>query len=171
MNTSFEKQGAHKTTTTWLTPIEIIRSLGEFDLDPCTPPTMPWETAKQHYTEKDNGLVQHWFGRVWLNPPYGSDIMAKFLEKMALHGNGIALTFTRLETKQFHQWVFPYADALFFKRGRIHFLNEAGIIPSGTNGPGVGSVFIAYGRSNVFALRDSGMDGKLVLLNQNIRLQ
>jgi hypothetical protein len=49
MNTSFEG----KTETgkdEWLTPPEIIKSLGEFDLDPCSPINRPWDTAKNHYT-------------------------------------------------------------------------------------------------------------------------
>jgi hypothetical protein len=34
---------------TWLTPPTIIQSLGEFDLDPCSPINRPWNTAKNHY--------------------------------------------------------------------------------------------------------------------------
>ena len=34
----------------WLTPPEIINSLGTFDLDPCSPINRPWKTAKKHYT-------------------------------------------------------------------------------------------------------------------------
>ena len=55
----------------WLTPPEIVKSLGEFDLDPCSPIERPWDTAKNHFTINDNGLIQNWFGRVWCNPPYG----------------------------------------------------------------------------------------------------
>lgn len=124
MNTSFEINRKN-TTTTWLTPLEIIKCLGEFDLDPCTPDIMPWETAKRRYTEKENGLIQPWTGRVWLNPPYGK-IMERFLERMAQHGNGILLTFNRTETKQFEKYVWPCAHAVLFKTGRIHFLNNEG---------------------------------------------
>lgn len=144
------------TTTTWLTPIDIIRSLGEFDLDPCTPPTMPWETAKKRYTEADNGLAQDWEGRVWMNPPYGKD-MDLWLEKMANHNNGIMLVFNRTETKQFHKWVFPKASAVLFKEGRIHFLNVLG--EKVGNGSGCGSVFIAYGKENADILERSGITG------------
>lgn len=34
----------------WLTPPEILRALGAFDLDPCAPVVRPWETAAKHYT-------------------------------------------------------------------------------------------------------------------------
>lgn len=34
---------------TYITPKWIIDSLGNFDLDPCTPPIMPWPTAGKPY--------------------------------------------------------------------------------------------------------------------------
>lgn len=160
MNTNFEINRSN-TTTTWLTPIDLINSLGEFDLDPCTPIEMPWLTAKHRYTEIDNGLKQPWFGRAWLNPPYGKT-MIDFLEKMADHNNGIALTFTRTETKQFHDYVFSTASALLFKKGRIHFLNNEG--KKVGNGSGCGSVFIAYGKENADILERSGIKGKFIKL-------
>lgn len=49
----------------WLTPPEIIKALGPFDLDPCAPVNRPWETAAKHYTVLDNGLTKPWHGRVW----------------------------------------------------------------------------------------------------------
>lgn len=55
----------------WLTPPEIIKALGQFDLDPCAPVVRPWDTAERHYSIKDNGLMLPWSGRVWCNPPYG----------------------------------------------------------------------------------------------------
>ena len=48
----------------WLTPPEIIKSLGEFDLDPCSPINRPWDTAKKHYSKLDNGFTKKWYGRV-----------------------------------------------------------------------------------------------------------
>lgn len=152
------------TTTTWLTPPDIIKALGEFDLDPCTPIEMPWATAKKRYTEIDNGLLQAWEGRVWLNPPYGKE-MPSWLNKMALHGNGIALTFCRSETVVFQDWVFPYATAILFKRGRIHFLNNAG--EKVGNGSRAGSVFIAYGSENADILKNSGIKGTFINLKSN----
>lgn len=41
-------------TDTWLTPKYIIDSLGPFDLGPCTPDMMPWETAARRYTMYEN---------------------------------------------------------------------------------------------------------------------
>ena len=39
-----------KNNDEWLTPPDIIKALGEFDLDPSSPINRPWETAKKHYT-------------------------------------------------------------------------------------------------------------------------
>ena len=69
----------------WLTPKHIIDALGKFDLDPCAAPLpRPWETASTSFIEADDGLSQEWFGRVWMNPPYGRDIGA-WMKKMAEH--------------------------------------------------------------------------------------
>jgi len=56
----------------WLTPPQIIKTVGPFDLDPCAPINRPWEMAANHYTVIDNGLNMPWAGRVWCNPPYGT---------------------------------------------------------------------------------------------------
>ena len=74
----------------WLTPPEILKALGDFDLDPCSPINRPWPTAAKHYTALDNGLLQTWNGRVWCNPPYSTP--AGWAERMIQHGNGLMLT-------------------------------------------------------------------------------
>ena len=74
----------------WLTPPSILARLGELDLDPCSPIIRPWDTAKKHFNVRDNGLEQDWFGRVWLNPPFGSEAV-RWLKKLARHGLYIEL--------------------------------------------------------------------------------
>lgn len=147
----------------WLTPPEIIKSLGEFDLDPCAPVTRPWETAKHHYTIHDDGLLLNWFGRVWLNPPYGS-YLNTWMQKMAMHNHGIALTFARTETKTFHHYIFPVADSIHFLEGRLFFHNRDGS-QAKWNG-GAPSVLIAYGENNSEAIAQSKIPGKHILLNR-----
>lgn len=44
----------------WLTPPELIRSLGGFDLDVCSPVDRPWATAAHHYTKLEDGLNSFW---------------------------------------------------------------------------------------------------------------
>ncbi|WP_223160903.1 phage N-6-adenine-methyltransferase [Salinicola aestuarinus] len=84
----------------WLTPPSILEALGSFDLDPCSPVERPWDTASEHLTLHDDGLSAAWRGRVWLNPPYGRET-GLWLEKLAEHGDGIALVFARTETEMF----------------------------------------------------------------------
>lgn len=144
----------------WLTPPRIIRACGEFDLDPCSPMPRPWDTARKHYTLADNGLRQRWEGRVWLNPPYGNQTV-KWMEMLAQHGDGIALIFARTETGSFFPWVWEYAHALLFIKGRVRFWTKEGH----EGGPaGAPSVLIAYGKANADALGKCGIDGKLVRL-------
>ena len=158
--------GSHQSTKMvqdeWLTPIKYIHALGEFDLDPCSPINRPWDTAKEHYNINDDGLFLPWFGRVWMNPPYGMQLQY-WLNKLALHGNGIALTFARTDTHAFHNYVFPFADSIFFLKRRIDFLDVHG--NPGAASSGAPSVFIAYGEENVEALEHSGFRGKHLFIN------
>ena len=48
----------------WLTPPEIIKALGKFDLDPCSPIDRPWDTATTYYNKLMDGLNREWKGRV-----------------------------------------------------------------------------------------------------------
>lgn len=159
MNTLFEKSKINNKDE-WLTPPEIIKALGEFDLDPCSPINRPWDTASMHYSVFDDGLNKEWFGRVWLNPPYGKE-MQFWLKKMSSHGNGIALTFNRSETGQFFRYVWPVASAILFIAGRIRFYDVDGR-QGGT--PGCGSVLIAYGDDNACVLESCSIKGKFIRL-------
>lgn len=145
----------------WLTPPHILKPLGEFDLDPCSPINRPWCTAKNHLTVSENGLKQAWFGRVWCNPPYGLEA-ATWLNKLSDHGDGIALIFARTETKMFFDQVWNKADAILFLQGRLYFHHVTGIVAK--SNAGAPSVLIAYGRKNVECLKSCGIPGKLIEL-------
>jgi hypothetical protein len=148
-------------TDVWLTPPYILRELGEFDLDPCASLDRPWDTAKHHFTIEDDGLSKEWFGRVWLNPPYGPP-MAQWLDRLSRHpGGGIALIFARTETKAFFDYVWDRADAILFVKGRIKFHLPSGGIGGTAGSP---SVLIAYGQNEVETLRKCQIAGKLVTL-------
>lgn len=147
-------------TDEWLTPPEILCAVGPFDLDPCTPEVMPWDTATRRFTPKDNGLLKRWEGRVWLNPPYGAQI-ERWMGRMASHQNGIALVFARTETRWFHQYVWPYASALLFLEGRLQFYHPNG--QRSRHNAGGPSVLIAYSSHDAVVLSDSGIKGKLLL--------
>ena len=149
-----------KNNDEWLTPPSIITSLGEFDLDPCAPIKRPWDTAKNHYTIKDDGLKQEWQGRIWCNPPYGKETFL-WMDKMATHWNGIALIFARTETIGFHEQIWNKASAIFFFKGRLAFYYVDGTKGDAANAP---SCLVAYGKNNIEAIKISGLKGKLVIL-------
>ena len=146
----------------WLTPPDLLRQLGDFDLDPCAPVVRPWPTAAAHLTIEDNGLKKPWHGRVWCNPPYGLEA-AKWLARLADHGNGIALIFARTETRMFFEHVWPKASALLFLEGRLHFHHVDGRRASANSG--APSVLVAYGSSNAATLRACALPGQYVPLN------
>lgn len=148
----------------WLTPPHILKALGNFDLDPCAPIIRPWETAKNHFTINDNGLSKEWLGRVWCNPPYGLEA-ALWLNKLAEHGNGIALIFARTETKMFFDQVWNKADSLLFIEGRLffHFVNG----DKAKANSGAPSVLVAYGSNNSETLKTCGIPGRFVPLLQS----
>lgn len=142
----------------WLTPPAIVSALGVFDLDPCAPAVRPWDTAASHYDKHDDGLDQPWFGRVWLNPPFGREAV-KWLRKLVQHGNGIALVPARTETAMFYECIWDVADAILFMKGRPHFHYVDGRRAAANSGAPI--CLVAYGFNNERALRDCAL-GKVV---------
>ena len=146
-----QKNGGHDE---WLTPPEILRALGAFDLDPCAPVVRPWETAAKHYTVADDGLSKPWAGRVWCNPPFGREAV-KWLRKMRDHGNGVALIPARTETAMFYETIWGAAAGVLFLKGRPHFHYADGRRAAFNSGAPI--ALIAYGSANLDALRNSGL--------------
>jgi hypothetical protein len=132
-------------TVEWYTPPELFAWLGVgFELDPCSPLAgpVPWVPAERFYSPADNGLVQPWSGRIWLNPPYGP-LAPKFMHRLAEHGDGIALVLARTETGWF-QASAPRASAVCFLRARVSFVRQDGTRER--NGrTGTGSLLMAFG--------------------------
>lgn len=157
-----QSEGSRQREVRWLTPKEYVDPLGKFDLDPCGAPGHNLADNTFLLENGDDGLRDQWFGRVWLNPPYGK-LTEPFLERLASHGNGIALIFARTETAMFHRQVWSKASGVLFLRGRISFLDKNGVRAKANSG--APSVLVAYGRQNLQSLRDSGITGKLIELN------
>jgi len=150
-------------TDVWLTPPDLLAKLGQFDLDPCAAPDpRPWPTAATHYVAAQDGLTEPWYGRVWLNPPYGPRA-GLWLAKLAQHGQGTALIFARTETAAWHDHVWPHATGILFLAGRLHFHWPDGQRAQ-FNG-GAPSALVAYGQNDLLALVNSGIPGAIVRLN------
>lgn len=159
MTKAFSHERVSEGKCEWLTPIKLIKALGAFDLDPCSPIIRPWDTALEHYTIEDDGLELPWEGRVWLNPPYGR-MTIKWMEKMATHNDGIALIFARTETATFTKYVWPIADSVMFLDHRLTFCHVDGT--EADNSGGAPSCLVAYGPQNTHALIASNLTGTIV---------
>jgi len=152
-------QSANSKTDTWLTPPDLTARLGYFDLDPCpAPDPKPFETATEYCQD---GLKEDWFGRVWMNPPYGNKLEV-WLRKMSEHNVGMALIFARTETKAFQEYVFPKASGILFFNGRLHFWKPNGTRARGN--AGAPSVLISYGMEDLYKLKTLSDLGKVVKL-------
>lgn len=118
----------------WYTPekyLDLAREvLGEIDLDPASC-VFANETVKARlfYSENDDGLTKPWHGRVWMNPPYSSELVPKFTEKFVDEYNdgniaeGIVLVNNATETAWFTNMV-NAASAVCFPRGRIRYYSQ-----------------------------------------------
>jgi len=142
-----------------LTPRWIIEACGPFDLDPCAADPRPFDCARRNYAEDVDGLSMIWHGKVWLNPPFDRYNVGKWMMKLAMHGNGIALLHARTETEWFAP-VWARANAILFMAKRIKFL-----LPDGTAqraNSGAPPLLVAFGPDNRERLRHSGIPGVLV---------
>lgn len=114
----------------WATPEEFLRRLhaavGRIDLDPCSPGKLHSRVpAARRYTARENGLVQDWHGRVFMNPPYGRSIgrwVAKARSEVEVgHAEWvIGLVPARTDTRWWHDHVAGKAHA-WLLRGRLAF--------------------------------------------------
>lgn len=160
-------------TTTHLTPPHVLDALGgwqSFDLDPCAAPEpRPWPTARRMVALPDaNGLMVRWSGRVWLNPPYSSNEVGRWLERLAAHDQGVALINATTETEAFQRFVLGAASGLFFIEGRLIFCDASGQPVRGKSGRPQNnpapSVLCAYGQGDLDRLSATDLDGAFVPL-------
>lgn len=153
----------------WYTPKWVFDALAiNFDLDPASP--HDFETmvpAATKYTVFDDGLKKPWFGRVWINPPYGPDI-GLWMRRMIEHGNGIALVFSRTDASWFQE-AMRQASAVLFLSGRVDF------IPGKENQhkksrAGAGTALFAFGPHCQIALRNLESRGVMVERPRQLQL-
>jgi hypothetical protein len=161
-------------TTTHLTPPFVLDALGgwaSFDLDPCAAPEpRPWPTAQRMIALPDaNGLLVRWSGRVFLNPPYSAGEIARWLERIAAHGQGVALINATTDTAAFHRFVWGGASGLLFLEGRLTFCDANGRPLKRAGGRSdnhnpAPSVLCAYGQDDLDRLAACDLDGALIPL-------
>lgn len=151
----FTHESPNNLTAEWYTPPYIFERLGlKFDLDPASPggAVVPWNTAHTHYTKADDGLVQPWFGKVFMNCPYGRET-PKWVDRFVRHGDGVALLFARTDTRWFQALTRPEVTICFMTK-RVQFIQQDGIVGKQ---PGCGSMLVAMGPDCTEAVRKCGL--------------
>jgi hypothetical protein len=116
----------------WQTPRGLLARLykvvGMFDVDPCSPTGgkrgAPVK-ARVRYTVEDDGLVLPWFGRVFVNPPYGRELplwVAKAAREVQQGCAAVVVLLmpARTDTAYWHTYIAGTAW-IFFLRGRLRF--------------------------------------------------
>ena len=112
----------------WHTPkhlVELItKCLGGVDLDPCSNSKGSRNVPATHvFTKHDDGLRFNWYGKVYMNPPYGREI-GRWVEKLAHEyrkghtKEAMALVPARVDT----DWFKSFRDfPVCFIDGRLKF--------------------------------------------------
>lgn len=112
----------------WHTPASLFdrveAAVGPFDLDPCAPLTGGSPVrARVRFTELDDGIALDWFGRVFMNPPYGralSNWVSKAKYEADKGAMVVGLVPARTDTGWWQDHVAPFASVVFL-RGRLAF--------------------------------------------------
>lgn len=144
VNTQAQRHGSK---FEWLTPPYIFEALGcEFDLDPCSPLDRQTHVpAKQSYTAEDDGLTKDWFGRVWMNPPFGTaNGVHAWLDRFYKHGNGIGILRADTSTSWWHDYI-STSPAIVLPRGRVRYVNNNPGQKKAQGGPGFASALFCAG--------------------------
>ena len=104
---------------------------GRIDLDPCSNEGIPNIPSDKQFTKNDDGLIQPWYGSVYMNPPYGQEIK-KWVNKLVSEYRqqniveAIALLPSRTDTEWYYQLRdFPRC----FISGRISFIGQENSAP------------------------------------------
>jgi len=153
----------------WYTPPEYIEAarvvMERIDLDPASSDKAN-ETvqATTYYTTQDDGLVQDWAGRVWMNPPYSSDLISAFCDKLTQHvkegdvTEACVLVNNATETGWFNA-LLDVASAVCLIRGRVKFIDAEGN-PSGA--PLQGQVVLYIGECSADFEREFSQFGRVL---------
>ena len=135
----------------WYTPSEYIEAareaMGSIDTDPASNDIANKVVkAEKYYTIETDGLAHDWHGNVWMNPPYSSDLITKFIEKLKeQRGNyeqAIILVNNATETQWFYEIV-KIASAVCFPKSRVKFY-----MPDGKTGAPLQGQAVLYVGNN-----------------------
>lgn len=111
------------TTDNWSTPQDFFDKLNamfDFELDVCA--SVNNAKCKRFFTKEDNGLIQEWSNRNWMNPPYGREISA-WVQKADSEAHKGKLTVALLPARTDTRWFQNYCKNWHcqFIAGRLKF--------------------------------------------------
>lgn len=137
----------------WYTPPKYVEAarkvLGVIDLDPASSETANERIgARFILTQSDDGLTCPWYGRVWLNPPYGglqADFTIKLLAEYEAGNVTEAILLVNANSTDTRWFSGLWNHTLCFTDHRINF--------EGVHNPGTGST-----HGSVFAYLGAGRD-------------
>lgn len=149
-------------TDEWYTPKYIFDALQcEFHLDVASPRQKTHVPADNFIYE--DSLEKEWNGFIWMNPPFGGrNGLIPWLDKIALHGDGIALTPDRTSAPWWQKACLQ-SDAHLQIAGKVKFINGGGYI--GTK-PSNGTTLFAYGDKALQALKNAQLNNLGILLTR-----
>jgi hypothetical protein len=145
-----------------------ITSDRPFDIDVASPGRefVPWVPAAKHYTRRENGLLQPWYGFIYCNPPHGIDNgVEEWIERFIAHPEGIFLSADWTSAVWWHRLA-KGSDAVLFVCPKIQFVKPPWM-PEGQNT--LGTSLFARGERGLEALRHAERAGRgvLFLLDQH----
>jgi len=137
----------------WGTPknyVEAIREvMGSIDVDPATHANAQARIqATTFYTAEDDGLSKHWFGTVFLNPPYARRLISRYVQKLvdefdAGRATQAVLLVNNETDASWFQLAGSRATHICFPSPRIAFLRPNGV--RSKHGPLQGQVLLYFG--------------------------
>ena len=134
-------------TDDWITPRELVKLFGSFDLDPCASNRQTVHHAKRNFKlPEHNGLLEPWTGRVWLNPPFTE--MESWANKFMLHGNGIMICPLRMRVK-WSKCIWDNFDSVILMRKPPRWIARDGV---GKLGDLFETMIVAVGQNNRVSL-------------------
>lgn len=144
----------------WCTPEWLCNVVKTFYgeepyLDPCADSSWPQRAGNTHwYTKEDNGLAQLWHGSIYMNPPYGREIVFwvdKFTNEYVVGRTreAILLLPARTDTRW---WVslMMWQPTIYFVCGRLRFVGA----PSSAPFPSAVLYFGSYSQTLTHLLKE-----------------
>ena len=142
----------------WYTPKEFIEAartaMGSIDIDPASSEIANEVVqAKEYYTAETNGLDKKLHGNVWMNPPYSTELIGKFIQKLVDerkdYEQAVVLVNNATETEWFMKLV-SIASAICFPKSRVKFY-----MPDGKTGAPLQGQAVIYIGENVAMFLDA----------------